>query len=92
MTTRNEQRDSIKSKIVEKARKDEGFRASLKSNPRKAIEEAMGMKIPGHVQFHVVEESASSLYVVLPENPERDLSDADLESVAGGGDFTAAMY
>jgi hypothetical protein len=90
---RTEERERFKSKIIERAKKDEAFKAQLISNPRKAIESELGKSLPAHVQFHVVEETASSLYVVLPESPSKELSDQDLESVTGGAtDFTAFMY
>jgi hypothetical protein len=90
---RAEERERVKVRIVERAQKDEAFKAQLKSDPRKAIESELGKSLPANVQFHVVEETASSLYLVLPESPSKELSDQDLESVTGGAtDFTFFMY
>jgi hypothetical protein len=90
---RTEERERVKSRIIERAQKDEAFKSQLINDPKKAIESELGKSLPPHVQFHVVEETASSLYVVLPESPSKELSDQDLESVTGGtADFTAFMY
>lgn len=93
MDKRAEERESVKSRILERAKKDAAFKAQLVNDPRKAIESELGTSLPSNVQFHVVQETATNLYVVLPESPSRELSDQDLEAVTGGAtDFTVLMY
>jgi hypothetical protein len=93
MEDRKEQREKTKSRIVERAQRDGEFKALLLKDPRKAVESELGITLPSHVQFQVVEESATKLCLVLPEAGKSELSDADLESVTGGAiDTLALMY
>jgi hypothetical protein len=82
------QRQQLEQKLIEKAMKDESFRKQLIENPGTAIEEETGMKIPEAVKFKVLEEDQQTVYLVLPaislQNSDLELSEAELESVAGG--------
>ncbi len=66
------------------------YRAALLSDPRGVIEKQLNVKL-GDTQIKAVADSASVAYVVVPHVPaEGELSDADLEKVAGGKqDITA---
>jgi hypothetical protein len=66
-----------------RAEADPAFRAELLADPRKALESELGVQIPESVSVQVHEESMSEVHLVLPAAQE-DLSDADLELVAGG--------
>jgi hypothetical protein len=67
------------------------YRAALLSDPKGIIERQLNIKL-GNVQIKAVSETASTAYVVVPYVPsEGELSDADLEKVAGGKqDITAS--
>jgi hypothetical protein len=84
-TTRRE----IELQLIEKAWKDDAFRQALLTDPQGAVETELGGKLPGGRQVKVVEESADTFYLVLPANPDRapagQLTDQQLEAVAGGG-------
>ncbi len=72
------------SRIVQQAWQDPGFKAKLLSDPKEAAAQS-GLRIPDSVQLKVWENSASVEHLVLPLNPaESELSDTDLEAVAGG--------
>jgi Nitrile hydratase, alpha chain len=75
--------------LIEKTWKDDAFRQALRSDPRGAVERVLGGKLPAGLQVKVVEESADTFYLVLPANPDRapagQLTDRQLEAVAGGG-------
>jgi hypothetical protein len=76
-------------RIVERARTDDRFRAQLRSNPRQAVENELGISIPVHMTVRVVEESADEFYIVLPPHEHSgELSDAELAGVAGGDSST----
>ena len=58
------------------------FRARLIADPRAAVEEAAGIRLPDDYRIHVHEESATDAHVVLPPNPK--LSREQLDHIAGG--------
>ena len=68
--------------------KDESFRKNLLENPKAAIEEETGIKLPEAINLTVVEEDSATFFLVLPPkiNPETEdeLSEAELEMVSGG--------
>ena len=74
--------------LIEKAWKEDAFRQALRSDPQGAVERALGGKLPAGVQVKVVEESADTFYLVLPASPDAapssELSDQELDRVAGG--------
>jgi len=82
--------------IVSKACKDDDFRQKLIAAPRETIGQELAVAypaigpLPANVKINVVEESSDAVYVVLPRKmpgeKSDELSDADLELVAGGKD------
>jgi len=81
------QRQQFEQKLIEKAMKDESFRKQLIENPKDVIEAEFGRKIPEFFKINVIEEDAQTVYLVLPQavqNQEMELTDAELNAVAGG--------
>ncbi len=78
MTTATE----LKTQILSKAAQDSDFRARLIANPRAAISDETGTTIPERFDVMVHEDSATTAHLVLPPSPE--LTEAELEMVAGG--------
>lgn len=76
--------------IQSKAQTDTAFRNRLKADPRAVLQEA-GLNVPASMQIKVVEDSANSRTLVLPP-PAGELSEAELESVAGGKSWTDLSY
>lgn len=62
------------------------YRKALLADPKSVLSKQMGQPIPDHVHVKVVEETADTIYLIAPYvAPESgELSDADLEQVAGG--------
>jgi hypothetical protein len=82
-------RRDVELQLIEKAWKDDSFRAALRTDPGGAVEKALGSKLPAGLQVKVVEESADTFYLVLPAKPDRapvagQLTDKQLDAVAGG--------
>jgi hypothetical protein len=74
--------------ITLKAQQDDTFRAALLANPKAAIEKAVGAKIADQIKINVIESSPNTVTIALPYAAKvgagGELSDSDLESVAGG--------
>ncbi|MFA6807567.1 MAG: NHLP leader peptide family RiPP precursor [Eubacteriales bacterium] len=69
-----------------KAWVDKGFRKALLENPKKAIEELFDITLQEQFKINVVEEKPDSITIVLPAQlNESELTDDELETVAGGG-------
>jgi hypothetical protein len=66
------------------------YRAALLANPKSVIERQLNTSL-GSVQVKAIAETADTVYIVVPHVPASgELSDADLETVAGGfKDITA---
>jgi hypothetical protein len=80
-------RGQLWDKIVEQAQNNPKYLEKLKSDPRSLMEKQLGTAIPSNVNIKVIEESSDTYYIVLPAIAAEgaELSDADLEKVAGGG-------
>ncbi len=78
-------RRELESNLIAKAWKNEAFKQQLMSNPKSAIAEA-GISLPENIKVEVIEETAQTFYLVIPQPPsqEEEFSEADLEAVAGG--------
>jgi hypothetical protein len=80
------QQQDVSRQLAERAARDPQFRQRLIDNPRQAVQEELGLDIPGDVEITVLEETPSQVYVILPAGitSGQGLSDADLERAAGG--------
>jgi hypothetical protein len=85
-------RAQMERRLGERSLQDDAFRQRLLSDPKGAIEEELETRLPQEVQVQAVEESAETIYLVLPPAPSRaneqgevELSDRELEGVAGAG-------
>ena len=76
------QRKDMQAQIVAKATQDADFRARLRTDPKGAIEQELGVTIPAALSIEVHEETATTAHLVLP--PAASLNDSDLQAVAGG--------
>ena len=80
-------RGQLWDKIVEQAQKNPKYAAQLKSDSCGLMEKQLSTSIPKSVNVKVVEEANDTYYIVLPAMAKEgaELSDSDLEKVAGGG-------
>ena len=73
-------------KIIKRSAKDAAFRKLALSDSNKAISEVAGKAPPLGFKVRFVELQGASMVIALPDAvTSRELSDAELEEVAGGG-------
>lgn len=72
--------------VLSKARSDAAFKGKLLRDPWGAVKEATGVALPASINLVVAEDSDKLKHIVLPaqESAEGELSDLELEQVAGG--------
>lgn len=76
--------NQIISTIMAKCQIDQDFRQRLLTDANATLA-AEGMAIPAGIKVNVLENTSNVINYVLPPNPQTELSDADLDAVAGGG-------
>jgi hypothetical protein len=77
-------------RLVQRSLEDEDFRQRLLEDPKGVVEEELGTRLSEGVQVRAVEETADTIYLVLPpraetEQSSAEISDEELQAVAGGG-------
>ena len=81
-------RQEMERRLVQRSIEDEAFRQRLIEDPKGAVEEELGTRLPEEVRVVTVEETANSIYLVLPSSTptegreDVELSNQELESVA----------
>ena len=59
-------RAEMERSIVQRSLQDENFRQRLLDDPKAAVEEELGTRLPEGVEVRAVEETAQTIYLVLP--------------------------
>jgi len=83
-------RQTFEKDVVFRACADPAFRHQLLADPRAAIQAAYGLELPPDIEIHVLEETPSRFYLVLPAVSE-ELTDEQLAGVAGGTGMQGAL-
>ena len=83
-------RAELERRLIQRSLQDGDFRQQLLSEPKPIIEREIGAQLPEGVRVIAVEESADTVYLVLPSasplvGEGGELSDELLESVSGAG-------
>ena len=89
-------RADMERRLVQRSLQDDAFRQMLLEDPRAAVEEELGTLFPEEVRIVAVEETADTIYLVLPFSSTDvqeagELSDRELETVAGGWNASSAQ-
>ncbi len=79
-------RDAVESmeRFADKYRKEPDLRARMEEDPA-AVFADFGLDLPPYTDVRVVEDSADVFHVTLPLDPNVQLGDEQLNTVAGGG-------
>ncbi len=66
--------------------KDPEYRAALMRNPKKVLALQLNQQLPDALKVTVIQDKPDTIHLVMPYLPKEgeELSDADLETVAGG--------
>ena len=77
--------------VLTRSATDTEFRTRLLSDPRAAIEEATGRDVPADMDIRFVENDGFAT-IVLPDFAGSELSDNQLEAVAGGDKLSEDVF
>jgi len=79
--------------LVEKCWKDPEFKKQILADPKGMLERHIGKQLPGDLKIFIHEENAETLHFSLPPAPTNatELSDEDLEKVAGGTEVLVVL-
>jgi nitrile hydratase alpha subunit len=84
-------RAEMERRLIERSLQDESFRQRLLDDPKGTIEQELGTQLREGTEVRVVEESAETIYLVLPSASPTgqggELSDQELDAVAGGDEI-----
>lgn len=88
MSDKRAKAGDVERQIIARVLKDPQFRAQLIADPKAAIAQATGVRLPEHVKVQVIEQKPGTVYLILPRaGAEGELSEAELAEVAGGRGF-----
>ncbi len=81
-------RDEIEEIVISNATKHPQYREALLKDPKKVIETQLNNRLPEGLNVKVLQETGDTIYLRLPHviTEGSELTDADLEQVAGGKD------
>jgi hypothetical protein len=80
-------RGELQDKMQEWANESVAYRNALLKTPKKVLEQHVGQEFPEEFEVEVVQDTPSKMYIALGQFPAaagEELSDDDLENVAGG--------
>jgi len=79
-------RGQVNDLLAKWAAEDPEYRKALMERPREVLQAQFGVTVPESIQVKVIEEGPNEFHVIIPHVVEEggELSDADLEQVAGG--------
>lgn len=86
-------RRDLETRLIEKCWKDPDFKAAVVADPKGELERHTGQALPANTKIFIHEEDANTLHFSIPMPPPNlgELSDEELERVAGGTDVVVTI-
>jgi len=81
-------RRDFEAEVIARAWQDKAFKLRFLKDPKAVVEEISGEKLPSSMKVSVFEETLTSVCLVLPRDPDAELSEDNLECIAGGVKIT----
>jgi hypothetical protein len=78
-------------RVVARAWQDESFKQRLLADAEGALAD-MGIKVPAGHEVRAVEDTERVRHLVIPPSPSEELSEEQLDQVAGGGEYCSPMF
>jgi hypothetical protein len=83
MVTKQKLDAALRREIIARSFEDAAFREQLLKDPKNAIEKAFNIQLPADVKFRVLEDTETTMHLVLPVHSE-EIVDEEATSIAGG--------
>jgi hypothetical protein len=77
-------REEVEAMVLAKAVEDPAFATRLKADPKAALSEMFETQLPANLNIHVFQETPTDLMIRLPIAGSDEISETELEGVAGG--------
>ena len=84
-------REELEKQVRERVAQDSRFEEQLLADPKAALKDAFKIDLPPDVELHVVQETPSRFYLVLPVRPA-ELTDEELTHVVGGVGLSPTLF
>lgn len=66
----------LRNQVIQKAWEDPSFKQRLLTDPKAALQEALGVIIPDSITLKAVEEGSNEFYLVIPPSPTSEVMKA----------------
>lgn len=74
--------EDTQARLIARAMKDQAFRAELVHNPKRIIEKECGVRFPVDVDVKVLEDTPTTVHVVLPAQLSLDAPEGFMDEIS----------